>query len=86
MTNNAFESGTRTARLVGQFMTCETMSVTEKSLILLSKILLLLFIFLTLIAWLVAYFLRKKKIIKDGDMKLQNDKKMSEFLTFYFSI
>lgn len=73
MPKNASGAGMGTAGLVGQFMTWETMSATENSLILLSKILLLHFILPASIAWSVSYFLRKKKIIKDGDMKLQND-------------
>ena len=74
MTNNASGAGMGTSGLVGQFMTWETMSGTEQPLILLIKILLLHFILPALIAWTVSYILRKKNIIKDGDMKLQSEK------------
>lgn len=73
MTNNASGAGMGTSGLVGQFMTWETMSGTETSIVLLIKILLLHFILPGLIAWIVSYILRKKNIIKEGDMKLQSD-------------
>lgn len=73
MTNNASGAGMGTSGLVGQFMTWETMSAAETPLVLLIKILLLHFILPGLIAWIVSYILRKKNIIKDGDMKLQSD-------------
>lgn len=74
MTNNASGAGMGTSGLVGQLMTWETMAGTENPIILLGKILLLHFILPGLIAWVVAFVLRKKNIIKDGDMKLQSDK------------
>lgn len=74
MTNNASGAGMGTSGLVGQFMTWETMSGAEPPVLLLVKILLLHFILPGLIAWIVSYILRKKNIIKDGDMKLQSDK------------
>lgn len=74
MTNNASGAGMGTSGLVGQLMTWETMAGTENPIILLGKILLLHFILPGLIAWIVAFVLRKKNIIKDGDMKLQSDK------------
>ena len=70
MTNNASGAGMGTSGLVGQFMTWETMSILEDPIMLFIKILLLHFIFPAIIAWVVSYFLRKKEIIKDGDMKL----------------
>ena len=73
MTNNASGAGMGTSGLVGQFMTWETMSATEMPIVLLVKILLLHFILPGVIAWAVSYILRKKNIIKDGDMKLQSD-------------
>ncbi len=73
MTNNASGAGMGTSGLVGQFMTWETMRGAEPPVILLTKILLLHFILPALIAWIVSYILRKKNIIKDGDMKLQSD-------------
>lgn len=71
MTNNASGAGMGTSGLVGQFMTWQTMAGTENSVILLIKILLLHFILPGAIAWIVSYLLRKKDIIKDGDMKLE---------------
>lgn len=71
MTNNASGAGMGTSGLVGQFMTWQTMAGTESSAILLVKIALLHFILPGLIAWLVNFLLRKKGIIKDGDMKLE---------------
>lgn len=73
MTNNASGAGMGTSGLVGQFMTWETMSGSEPPLVLIIKILLLHFILPGLIAWIVSYILRKKNIIRDGDMKLQSD-------------
>lgn len=74
MTNNASGAGMGTAGLVGQFMTWETMAGSENHIILIIKILLLHFILPAIIAWVVSFILRKKGIIKDGDMKLQGDK------------
>lgn len=71
MTNNASGAGMGTAGFVGQFMTWQTMAGTENGAILLIKIALLHFVLPGLIAWAVSYFLRKKGIIKDGDMKLE---------------
>ena len=72
MTNNASGAGMGTSGLVGQFMTWETMSPYETPSILLIKILLLHFTLPALIAWIVSYILRKKNIIKTGDMKLES--------------
>ena len=52
-------------------MTWETMSSQEQPPILLFKIIVLHFILPGLIAWFISWILRKKNIIKDGDMKLQ---------------
>lgn len=71
MTNNASGAGMGTAGFVGQFMTWQTMAGTENGVILIIKIALLHFILPGIIAWLVSYFMRKKGIIKDGDMKLE---------------
>ena len=70
MTNNASGAGMGTAGFVGQFMTWQTMAGTESSVTLIIKIALLHFILPGVIAWVVSYFMRKKGIIKDGDMKL----------------
>lgn len=71
MTNNASGAGMGTAGFVGQFMTWQTMAGTESSVTLIIKIALLHFILPGAIAWVVSYFMRKKGIIKDGDMKLE---------------
>lgn len=70
MENNPSGAGMGTSGLVGQFMTWQTMAGSENSIILLIKILLLHFILPGLIAWFVSFIMRKKGIIKDGDMKL----------------
>ena len=70
MTNNATGSGMGTSGLVGQIMTWQTMTASESSEIVLIKILLMQFIFPAIITLLASEFMRKKKWIKDGDMKL----------------
>ena len=70
MENNPSGAGMGTSGLVGQFMTWQTMAGSENQIILLIKILLLHFILPGLIAWFVSFIMRKKGIIKDGDMKL----------------
>ena len=59
-----------TSGFVGQIMTWQTMSGTENSVVLFTKILLLHFILPAIIAYIVSKMLRKKGIIKDGDMLL----------------
>lgn len=71
MTNNPSGAGMGTSGLVGQFMTWQTMAGSENGVILLIKIALLHFILPAIIAWGVSYIMRKKGIIKDGDMKLE---------------
>lgn len=71
MTNNASGAGMGTSGLVGQFMTWQTMAGTENNVILLVKIILLHFILPAVIVWIVNYLLRRKGIIKEGDMKLE---------------
>ena len=70
MTNNASGAGMGTAGFVGQFMTWQTMAETENGIILIIKIALLHFILPGAIAWGVSYLMRRKGIIKDGEMKL----------------
>ena len=60
-----------TAGFVGQFMTWQTMAGTENGIVLIIKIALLHFILPGIISWGVSYFMRRKGIIKDGDMKLE---------------
>ena len=71
MTNNPSGAGMGTAGLVGQFMTWQTMIGTENGVVLFIKIAVLHLILPGIIAWTVSYFLRKKEIIKDRDMKLE---------------
>ena len=75
MTNNASGAGMGTSGLVGQFMTWQTMAPTTNHIILLINILLLHFILPAIICLLVAHILRKKNLIKDGDMKLDLEEK-----------
>ena len=71
MTNNSTGSGMGTAGLVGQITTFQTMvtegSAPEEVLI---KILILHFIAPAVLSWVISEFMRKKKWIKSGDMKL----------------
>ena len=71
MTNNASGAGMGTSGLVGQFMTWQTMAQDRNQIVLLIEIALLHFILPGAIAWVTNYILRKKDIIKDGDMKLE---------------
>ena len=71
MTNNSSGAGMGTSGLVGHFMTWQTLSGVENHLTLLIKILLLHFILPGLIAYVVSFIMRKKGIIKEGDMKLE---------------
>ena len=71
MTNNASGAGMGTAGFVGQFMTWQTMAGTESPVTLAIKIALLHFILPGVIAWGVSTLMRKKGIIKEGDMKLE---------------
>lgn len=70
MQNNATGSGMGTAGLVGQITTYQTMALTEGSTLVLIKIVLLHFIFPTVIALITSEIMRKRGIIKTGDMKL----------------
>ena len=70
MTNNATGSGMGTAGLVGQIMTWQTMAGTESSAVLLVKILLIQIILPAIVTLGISEFMRKKGLIKFGDMKL----------------
>lgn len=70
MTNNATGSGMGTAGLVGQIMTWQTMVGPESAQIVLVKILLIQIILPAIVTLLISEFMRKKKWIKFGDMKL----------------
>lgn len=71
MTNNASGAGMGTSGLVGQLMTWQDMQANTNHLLLIGEILLLHFILPAIIAYIVSTILRKKNIIKDGDMKLE---------------
>lgn len=71
MTNNATGSGMGTAGLVGQIMTWQTMTTTEPAAIVLIKIFVIQIILPAIVTAVVAEFMRRKKWIKPGDMKLE---------------
>ena len=70
MTNNATGSGMGTAGLVGQIMTWQTMIATEEPTVLLVKILVIQFILPAVLTLAISEGMRKKGLIKFGDMKL----------------
>lgn len=70
MINNATGSGMGTAGLVGQIMTWQTMTATEPSTIVLIKIFVIQIILPAIVTAAIAEFMRRKKWIKQGDMKL----------------
>lgn len=70
MTNNATGSGMGSAGLVGQIMTWQTMTQTESGGVVLFKIIVIQFILPALITLLFSEFMRKKRWIREGDMKL----------------
>lgn len=71
MTNNATGSGMGTAGLVGQIMTWQVMTQTQAQTIVLLKILVIQILLPALVALGVSEFMRKRKWIKFGDMKLE---------------
>lgn len=71
MTNNATGSGMGTAGLVGPIMTWQVMTQTEDPMIVLLKILVIQVILPAVITLAVSEFMRKKKWIRYGDMKLE---------------
>ena len=71
MTNNATGSGMGTAGLVGQINTYQDMvSLGADPTMVLIKIVVLHMILPAVLAFLISEFMRKKGMIKDGDMKL----------------
>ena len=70
MTCNATGSGMGSAGLVGQIMTFQTMTATLPPAVVLVQIMLMHFVLPAVIAFAVSEIMRKKDIIKDGDMKL----------------
>lgn len=71
MTNNATGSGMGTAGLVGPLMTWQVMTQSEAEMIVLVKIILIQFVLPAVITLLISEFMRKKKWIHFGDMKLE---------------
>ena len=70
MTCNATGSGMGSAGLVGQIMTFQTMTATVSPSVVLIQIILMHFVLPAVIAFAVSELMRKKGMIKDGDMKL----------------
>jgi len=70
MTNNATGSGMGTAGLVGQLTTYQTMAPERGSMVTLILILVFHFILPGILSFIISEFMRKKKWIKPGDMKL----------------
>ncbi len=70
MINNATGSGMGTSGLVGQIMTFQTMATIEGAGIVIAKMLLLHVALPALITFIVSEIMRKKGLIKEGDMKL----------------
>ena len=70
MTNNAVGSGMGTAGLVGPIMSYQTMVATEGATVTLAKIAVMYFILPAILSFVISNIMRDKKIIKDGDMKL----------------
>ena len=70
MTSNATGSGMGTAGLVGQLMTWQVMTQTESPLVVLVKILLIQVILPACLTLAISEYMRKKKWIRFGDMKL----------------
>lgn len=71
MENNSTGSGMGTAGLVGQIMTWNTMIATNDSLTLFIKILFMHFILPAIVTLFISELMRKKGLIKLGDMKLK---------------
>ncbi|MEE1313094.1 MAG: PTS sugar transporter subunit IIC [Lachnospiraceae bacterium] len=71
MTNNAIGSGMGTAGLVGQIMGYQTMVASGlESNVVLAEIIVMHMIAPAILTYVIAELMRKKGLIKDGDMKL----------------
>ena len=70
MTNNATGSGMGTAGLVGQIMTWQVMTQAEAPVVVLLKILLIQIVLPAALTFGFSEFMRRKKWIRFGDMKL----------------
>lgn len=71
MTSNATGSGMGTAGLVGQIMTWQTMTAVEPPMIVLIKIIVIQIALPAIVTLLISEFMRKRKWIQYGDMKLE---------------
>lgn len=71
MTSNATGSGMGTAGLVGQIMTWQTMTAVEPPMVVLVKIIVIQIVLPAIVTLLISEFMRKKKWIQYGDMKLE---------------
>lgn len=72
MTNNATGAGMGTAGLVGPLMTWQVMTQTEEAAIVFVKILMIQIILPALLTLGISEFMRKRKWIRNGEMKLAN--------------
>ncbi|WP_461811136.1 PTS transporter subunit IIC [Faecalimonas sp.] len=70
MTNNATGAGMGTAGLVGQIMTWQTMTTVESSTVVIIKIVVMHIVLPAIVTVCISEFMRKKRWIKEGDMKL----------------
>ena len=70
MTNNATGSGMGTAGLVGQIMTWQVMTQTEEPMVVMIKMVMIQIVLPALLTLLFSEYMRKKKWIRYGDMKL----------------
>ena len=70
MTNNATGSGMGTAGLVGQIMTWQVMTQTEDAMVVMIKMVMIQIVLPALLTLLFSEYMRKKKWIRYGDMKL----------------
>ena len=71
MTSNATGSGMGTSGLVGQIMTWQTMTAVEPPMVVLVKIIVIQIALPAIVTLLISEFMRKKKWIQYGDMKLE---------------
>ena len=70
MTNNATGSGMGTSGLVGQLMTYQDMTATESPSIVIVKIIVLHFVLPAILSFGISEIMRKRGLIRQGDMKL----------------
>ncbi len=70
MTNNATGSGMGTAGLVGQIMTWQVMTQIEEPMVVMIKMVMIQIVLPALLTLLFSEYMRKKKWIRYGDMKL----------------